>query len=924
MDTLGERATVWVRRIRALFNRRLDDELKDEIDLHIELRRRALIDGGMDPRDAEYEARRMFGNVTTKREESRAVWTFPRLETIAQDIRYALRLLRRSPMFATIAVLSLGIGIGATTAVFTLIDAVLLRTLAVANPDELVILRWRSPATARMPATSLSGNFTSNDSGQSSTSFSLPTLRSVQAGAPRDVHVIGFAGYMAFNVAIDGTSESADAQAVSGNYFETLGIVPAAGRLIGEADDRPGAEPVAVISHAYWRQRFGARTDVIGKVMAVNATPVTIVGVSPGNFRGTMQVGDSPLVTVPLSLRAALERSPGYSEANNWWVLMMARLPGGTAEPAVRAALESSFRQSAAEGNPALTTADLPRLELVPGSRGQIEVRNSAREPLQIMAAIVGVVLLVSCGIVANLLLARGRARVREMAVRVAIGAPRARIIRQLLTEGLLLSALGSLCGLLVARWLAAALTPALSGSASAVDLDLSIDGRAIAFTAAVATICTVLSALLPALRASDVHLAGGLHEQARTMTTGRRRGVLANGLVAIQVALSVLLLSAAALLVRSVWNLRDVQAGFDPTNLLIFRLDPVRNGYSPVQARTLYARALEQLAALPGVRSATLLNIPLIGAGGARGLAARPDAPTLELGTQAAREFFLAHEAHMLTVGEDFFSTLGIPLRRGRTLSPSDVADAQPVAIVNEALARQLFGSEDAIGRSFKTDLSPKATIYEVVGVCADTKYTSLRRPSPPTAYFTYRQRIVNTPTFAVKTTGDPLGVASAARETFRQLDPNLPLFAMRTQEAQIASSMRRERLMARLAGMLGAVTLLLAAIGVFGLLAGEVTRRTPEIGLRIALGAARTHVRWMVMRQSLGIVGVGLVLGIPAAIATSRVLTSLLFGLTPTDPGSLAAAALLMAAIGLGAAYLPARRASRVDPTVALRAGS
>ena len=304
--------------------------------------------------------------------------------------------------------------------------------------------------------------------------------------------------------------------------------------------------------------------------------------------------------------------------------------------------------------------------------------------------------------------------------------------------------------------------------------------------------------------------------------------------------------------------------------------------------------------------------------------MAALPDAPTLELGTPAAREFFLAHETHMLTVGDNFFATLGIPLRRGRTLSSSDVADAQPVAIVNEALARQLFGSEDAIGRALKTDLSPKATIYEVVGVCADTKYTSLRRESPPTAYFTYRQRIVNTPTFAVKTTGDPLSVASAARETFRQLDPNLPLFAMRTQEAQIASSMRSERLMARLAGMLGAVTLLLAAIGVFGLLAGEVSRRTPEIGLRIALGAARPHVRWMVMRQSLAIVGVGLLLGIPAAIATSRVLTSLLFGLTPTNPGSLAAAAVLMTAIGLAAAFLPARRAARVDPIVALRAGS
>jgi predicted permease len=912
----------FVNRLRSLVGRsQRSDQLRDEIDLHIELRRDALIAAGMDPREAHYEARRLFGNATVKREEARDVWTFPKLETIGQDVRYALRLLRRSPMFATIAVLALGIGIGAATAVFTLVDAVLLRKLAVHNPDELVVLRWHSPATARMPAPSLSGNFTTNESGQSSTSFSLPTVRALREGAPADVRVIGFAGYMAFNVASEGTSESADAQAVSGNYFDTLGVVPALGRLIGEADDRAGAEPVAVISHAFWQQRFAGRTDIVGRVLAVNATPVTVVGVLPSSFRSTLQVGESPLITVPLSLREALERSPDYQQARNWWVLAMARLPRGTAEPAVHAALDARFRQSVAEGNAALKDSDLPRLQFLPGARGQSEVRDGTREPLRIMTAIVGVVLLVSCAIVANLLLARGRARLREMTVRVAIGAPRARVIRQLLTEGLLLAALGSACGLVVAKWIADGLAPVLSGSWGAANLDLAIDARAIGFTAAVATVCTILSALLPALRASDVHLSSGLQEQPRTMTTGRRRGLLSNGLVTIQVALSMLLLTAAALLVRSVWNLRDVQAGFDPSNILIFRLDPMRNGYTPERARALYEQAEEQLMAMPGVRSVTFLNLPLIGAGGARGLAALPDAPVLEMGSPAAREFFQTHETHMLTVGDNFFTTLGIPIRRGRGLTASDTDESQPVAVVNEALARQLFGSEDAIGRSFKTDFRATSTLYEVVGICADAKYTSLRRPAPPTAYFTFRQRRVNTPTFAVKTASNPLSVAATTRETFRRLDPNLPLFAMRTQEDQIASSMRRERLMARLAAMLGIVTLLLAAIGVFGVLAGEVTRRTPEIGLRMALGAGRTQVRWMVMRQSLLIVGVGLLVGLPAAIGGARVLSSLLFGLTPSDPTSLGSAAALMAAIGLGAAYLPARRASRVDPIVALR---
>jgi predicted permease len=915
--------TRWMRRLASFVRRRrLDDDLADEIRLHIELRREALVDAGMDPREAAYEARRMFGNVTVKREESREMWGFPSLETVGQDLRYAARLLRRSPMFAAVCVLSLGIGIGSAAAVFTLIDAVLLRKLPVANPDELVILQWHSSPTARMPAPSLSGNWTINEQGQFSTSFSLPTFEALRKDAPPNVRVFGFAGYMSLNIAVDGPPETGEGQAVSGNYFDALGLAPAAGRLLTESDDRPGAEPVAVISHTFWQRRFGGAPDAVGRVITVNATPITIVGVTPPHFRSTLQVGEAPLLAVPLALRETLERSPEYRLAGNWWVLMMARLPRGVDRAAAQPLLEGRFRQSVAEGNDALPEAELPTLEFLPGARGQYEVRDGTREPLQIMAFIVGIVLLVSCAIVANLLLARGHVRGREIAVRVAIGAPRARVVRQLLTEGLLLAALGSGCGLLVARSIAGALAPALTESSTELTLDFGVDWRIVAFTAALATLCTTLFALVPTLRTTDVHLRGGLQEQRRTMTTARRRGVLSNSLVVFQVALSVLLMTAAALLVRSVWKLHDVPAGFDASNLLIFRVDPTRNGHTTDRAREFYATALDRLAAVSGVRSTSLLSIPLIGGGASRLAAARPDDPPVDPASPGARAFFVSHEAFVLTVGENFFTTMGIPLLLGRAHAVTDTPDAQPVAVVNQALALQLFGTTEVLGRTFRTEFRPKAPLYEVVGVCANAKYSSLRRDAPPTAYFSYRQRPVSAPTFALKTFGDPLGVASAAREAMRQLDPQLPLFGLRTQEMQIRESLRRENLMARLATMLGLVTLLLSAIGLFGLLAYEVTRRTPEIGVRMALGAEHAHVRWMVIRQSLVIIGAGLLMGIPAAIGGTRVLATLLFGMTTADPASLAAAAGAMVLVGIAAAYLPARRASRVDPVVALRA--
>jgi predicted permease len=578
------------------------------------------------------------------------------------------------------------------------------------------------------------------------------------------------------------------------------------------------------------------------------------------------------------------------------------------------------MKQSVAASRPALKAAELPRLDLRPGARGQLEGREAMSDPLRTMGVVVAIVLLVACANVANLLLARGRARGREMAVRVAIGAPRARVVRQLLTEGLLLAVIGGVLGLLVSQWIAAALIPALGGWVPA-SMALPFDWRVGVFTALVAGMCSILFGLVPSLRATDVTLAAGLQDGTRGAVGSRRRVGLSGVLVVVQVALSMLLVTAAGLLVYSVRNLQRVDTGFDASNILLFTMDPSLNGYDDDRGRNLYAASLERLGAIPGVRSASFSSHALISGSGSGGIAALPGVAPPRPGPEA-HAFFETYGTSRLVVDDHFHRTMGIPILSGRSFSPADSAQAPSVAIVNETLARRLFGDINVVGRQFKLGVGPTVPLTEVIGVCADAKYRSIRRPAPPTVYLTYRQRPAEEVTFALKTAGDPVGLVSAVREAIREIDPQMPLAGFRSQQEQILASLRRERLFARLATLLGGVTLLLSGIGLYALLAYAVTRRTQEIGVRMALGAERTSVRWMIVKQSLGLVGLGLILGIPAALAGTTLVESMLFGLTPRDPATIAGATVVMIAVSLAAAYVPARRASRVDPIVALRA--
>jgi predicted permease len=589
---------------------------------------------------------------------------------------------------------------------------------------------------------------------------------------------------------------------------------------------------------------------------------------------------------------------------------------------AAQPAFDVILKQNIAANRPALAATDLPRIELEPGSRGQIEARDGTRQPLVIMAAVVGIVLVVACANIANLLLARASARGRELAIRAAIGAPRTRIVRQLLTESLVLSLLAAAGGLLAAVWLARSLLPALDQGDEFV-IDLALDSRAVLFTMVIAVGSSLLFGLFPALRGTNVKPAATLQEAGRGHV-GPKRMAAGGALVSAQVALSLLLVTAAGLLAGSVRNLERIDPGFDPSNVLLFRIDPTLNGYESDRLRSFYASLLERLRALPGVVSSSLSSHTLIANSSAISEAyiSGADQGGGAAASDAARG---GGQPRLLVwrqdVDDQFFRTMRIPVLEGRTFTPAESPAGQPVAVVNSMFAQKILNGDEPVGRRFKLSGRPGAPEFEIVGLVADAKYTSLRRDVPPTAYLSYLQQPGRAMTFEVRTSGNPLDLATSVRHVVAGLDPNIPLFDIRTQAMQVQHSMTRERLFARLATMLGAITLLLSAIGVYGLMAASVTRRTPEIGIRMALGAERRTVTWMVLRQSLLLVATGLAVGIPAALMSTSIVESLLFGLTPSDPRVLAAGSAVLVIVSGIAACIPARRAARVDPLVALR---
>jgi len=878
--------------------KRREQELERELRADLELEAQELRERGLSPGDAGNAARRALGNAALLKEDVRAQWGWVFLDRLKQDFGYALRGMGRTPAFTAMAVLSLSLGIGANTAIFTLLNAVLLKTLPVPAPEQLVQLLRKHP------------------SGEAVT-FPYPHYAEFRDGNQVFSGVAAFSSF-ATDVVINGETTRAASVVATGDFFSVLGVQARLGRVFTPEDDREGAQTVvAVISDEYWRRMFGGDPEVIGRTVVLAKTAATIVGVLPPSFHG-MRLGASTDLYVPIQLRPRIEEGfRGLHDPVGQWIYLIGRLKPGIPRVKAQADLSVLFYRTfdemvanmkGAARQFAANARNTNHLTLRPLGAGITSPISRFSDPLKILMTVVGIVLLIACANLANLLLARAAARRKEIAVRMAIGAGRRRVLRQLLTESLTLAAMGAAGGALFAWWGSRFLLRAASTGQTILPLDISPDGRVFAFTLAVSLVTALLFGLAPALRATHTDPQAALKSTAGAGL--RSRGRLASVLVASQVALSLLLLMGAGLFVRSLGKLEGVDAGFRRDHLLLFGLNPGRAGYKDAALRAFYNDLLLQLRVVPGVRAAGLsAQTPLDGGWGDAIHAPGYVAPSNE-------QKFVSRDAF----SPGYLDTMGATLLAGRDFLPRDEANAAKVAILNEAAARTYFGGENPIGKRFGFGLDGPTDI-EVVGVVRDMKYRGLRAPVERVVYTPLMQTPSAGISVEVRTHDDPLVLTAPVRAVVGKLMPGRPIAQFDTMDIAVENQLMPERLVATLSSFFGALAALLAAVGLYGLTSYAVAQRTGEIGIRMALGADRADVQWQVMRDVLSLVAAGAVAGIAAATATSRVVAGLLYGVTPHDPAAIAAAVAVLMVAGLVAGWVPARRASRVDPMTALR---
>ncbi len=817
-----------------------------------------------------------------------------------QDLRFGIRMLLKSPGFTLVAALSLGLGIGANTAIFSLLDALLLKPLPVKQPEQLVVVNVAAPSRP----------------GWSFSSFSYPVFREMREKNSVFSGMFARSGFQA-SMSASGQTERVRGEVVSGNYFSMLGLNPQLGRLLTEVDDQtPGAHPVAVLSFNFWQRRFGADPNIVGKTIHLNNYPFTIIGVAPQGFYST-EVGDAPDVRIPLMMDGQVRpkgNPPIFEQRGSQWLGVTARLNPGVSIEQAQAGTDNVF-QIAREPDMRRITGDTTddrlarslRIQLSSAKTGNSNLSRQLSQPLTVLMGLVGIVLLIACLNVANLLLARATMRQKEIAVRLALGAGRFRLVRQLLTEGFLLSALGGTLGFLFSRGGTAVLLGFLPQGRT---LEIKPDLRMLGFTLGVTLLSALFFGLLPALQATRPNLIPALKNETVVVSGGGRRWELGRLLVILQVALSLVLLVGAGLFARSLRNLRTVDMGYHTDQVVTMSLDPAQNGYKIAPLRNFYSQLSERLAALPGVKTTTFArNVPMSGSFSRFGIEvpgyqARPGEEMAVLFNQVAPQFF---------------ATFGAPMLQGREFTAQDTPESPKVAIVNQAVARRFFGSDNALGKRITLE---NYKDLEIVGIVADAKYRNLKEAPPLTAYIPYSQYAqLGQRTLCVRAAGEAGAIIAAIRQEVRNLDPNLPVFNVKTFAEQINDSVSQERLIAMLSSFFGFFALLLAALGLYGVMAYAVTRRTREIGIRMALGAQPGSVLWLVLRETLLLVLLGIALGLPAALVSTRLAKELLFDLSNNDPLTIALATLVMIAIAALAGYLPARRAARVDPLVALR---
>jgi predicted permease len=831
-----------------------------------------------------------LGNTTVIREQALELWRFMFFEDLWRDLVYAIRGFGRSPALVCSALLSLGLGIGANTAIFSLIDTVLLRMLPVEKPEELEKIAW-----------------------QWGDGFTYPTFQELRRRnqvfsgmVARCVVPAGLVGA--------GRAERGVVEMVSGNYFSLLGVRPILGRALVDDDNRlPMGNSVAVLSFHYWRERLAADASVVGKIIRIDNYPFTIIGVAPPAFFG-VEVGSASDVWVPIMMRAQEPPSgPSLRDADQALRILGRRLPA-IAESQAQAALSVTLQQiedEEAERNS--RRAWHVKVNLEPGSKGFSRLRGDFENPLYVLMAVVALVLLIACVNIANLLLARSAARRKEIAVRLALGAGRARLVRQLFTESVLLGVLGGALGIAFAAWGVHLLLHYLPATSPPIALQVGTDARTLAFAMAISIFTGLFVGLAPALQATRPDLVGSLEDARMLLRVAARRFELGKVLVVLQVALSLLLLVGAGLLIRSLQNVAAIRLGLDTQNVLMASIDPSQSGYTPTQSSN-FCRQLEaRLRDTAGVRAVGTSLEPLLGGLYDTMPLIVPGRPLPPHGRQVMTHW----------VGGEFFRTTGITIVQGRDFGSEDTTGAPAVAIINETAARYFFGDEEPIGRRIPADESGGRNTIEIIGIASDSKYTSVREDTPRILYFRSEQG--QTPagqrTIYLRSSGDPTRFIAALTGAVHDLDRNLPVFNIKTFAQQKAESLVRERLLATLSGFFGSLALLLAAVGLYGVTAYTVLRRTHEIGVRMSLGADRLTVIAMVLRGALAMTMAGLAIGLALSQWLSRWLTAQLYGVGPSDPVTVATACVVLTAVSVLAAAIPAWKASRVAPMVALR---
>lgn len=910
----------WGRRI-AYLRRRLsrDEQMERELDEEVRAYFGILIDRymkrGLSREEAMRAARLEFEGPEQVKEKVREERMGVAMDATARDIRYALRTLRKTPVFTAVAVLTLGLGIGANTSIFSLMNAVMLRLLPVQRPQQLVLLTDPSE----------SGVATDTTEHGLRSMLSYPEFEQLRS------HNTVFSGMLAAESEVSesdvfpGGNTAAQAvkahtELVSGDFFHVLGIQPIMGRIFTSEEDKvPGGNPVTVVSYGYWRRQFAGNPRIVGSTIRVGQGLFQIVGVAPPGFRGIL-VGSDTDFWFPITMQEQV--LPGRSYLNprdTLWLQVMARLAPGISRKTAEAGINTTFQQILHGWAASLPTKKERRdilnekIELRAGSRGASELRGEFSDPLILLMVMVGVVLLIACANIANLMLARASGRQREIGVRLALGAARRRLVQQLLTESLLVAAMGGVLGIFLSALGTRLLLALVSTGVDELGLEVPLDYHVLIFTATISLLTGLVFGLVPAIWGTRLDINRTLAANTRGSIGGRGRVQKGRILIVVQVALSLVLLMGGALFVRSLHNMLAQNLGYDRDHLLMVSVDPVAAGYKGAGVPAMYERARAELRTVPGVHSVTLSHGGLF---------------TGDSGDHLAIEGSPVRDSEQLRsrwteVGADYFKTLKIPLLRGREIDSADAARAAPVCVINESFLRRFFPNLDAIGKHITDEYPTTRETFEIIGVVADSKEHAPDEKKEPRFYSNISHPIgtVGEVTFLLNTSGDPGSVASSARKLLRHFYKNLPILTVRTVNQQIERRLITERLLADLAAFFGGLALLMAAIGLYGVMSYSMTRRTNEIGIRMALGASAGGVMRMVLGETLWMVAIGMAIGLPCAVAVARLISSRLYGVTAADPVSIATAMLIVSGSAVLAGYVPAHRASRIDPMVSLR---